>query len=521
MTLFTSYHNYIILYCIINFIFADDFIEIDAIEYFLNAEYELLNDNFIKAEVEYNNALKLAPNSISILKTLSDLNFNNGEYLKSMYYLERINKIKKFDPEYSIELYNIYVDLGKISKADDLLDSLKYYNLNNKEVLLLVAEKSYFIQDWEQLISTYMLLYESSNNNYLLIKRMIEIGNSFNMNEYVFQLLEKNKMKYHNIEYYKLFLESAINLEDYKSAINICIEIISLDTNHIFENIIQLAELYVKIEDYERAIELLQPLYNSNKDNFNIVYYILISYSALNNLEKELEVSKDIIKYFPELKLGYEALSNVYIKNKKFTEAIETLVNAANIFEQDSSIYLLLANLYNQLKNYNQAKLNYLEVLDREPDNFLAKYSLAILYEEINDYHNSDSLFTNILSEEQVPGILNDYAYVLSERSNITYEKLDYALDLAIKAIKLEPHNSAFLDTIGWIYFKLGKEELAKKYLEKSLTIDNKNPVILEHLGDVYLKLEDYNRAKKLYMKALDFNIDNSSIKEKIEGIDG
>ena len=521
MTLFTLYHNYIILYCLINFIFANDYIENDAIEYFLNAEYELLNDNLIKAENEYKNALKLAPNSISILKILSDINFNNGKYLKSMYYLERINKIKKFDPEYSIELYNIYINLDKISKAYDLLDSLKYYNSNNKEVLLLVAEKSYFIQDWEELIRTYMLLYESSNNNYVLIKRMLEIGNSFNMNKYVFQLLEKNKVKYHNIEYYKLFLESAINLHDYKSAINICIEIISLDTSNNFENIIQLAELYVKVEDYERVIEVLQPLYNNNKDNFNIVYYMFISYSALNNFEKEIEVSKNIIRYFPELKLGYEALSNVYIKNKNYSDALEILVNASHIFEHDSSIYLLLANLYNQLKNYNQAKLNYLEALDHDPNNNLAKYSLAILYEEINDYHNSDSLFTNILTEEQIPGVLNDYAYLLSERNNITYQKLYYALELANKAIKLEPQNSAYLDTIGWIYFKLGKEQLAKKYLEKSLTIDNNNPVILEHLGDVYLKLEDYNMAKNLYMKALDLNIDNSSIKEKIEGIDG
>ena len=113
----------------------------------------------------------------------------------------------------------------------------------------------------------------------------------------------------------------------------------------------------------------------------------------------------------------------------------------------------------------------------------------------------------------------NDYAYVLAERESLSIEKLQYALVLAEKAVEMEPENSAYLDTLGWVNFKLGFYKKAQKYLEKSLKMNNGNPVILEHLADIYTKVNRFSDAIILYEKILSIDSENQKIKNKINKI--
>ena len=105
----------------------------------------------------------------------------------------------------------------------------------------------------------------------------------------------------------------------------------------------------------------------------------------------------------------------------------------------------------------------------------------------------------------------NNYAYSLVEREI----KLKRALDLASKAIEIEPNNSSYLDTIGWIYFKLKNFKKAQDYIEKSLRITNDNAVVLEHLGDVMMKINRLTEAKDLYRRALLLDKSNQRLKVK------
>jgi tetratricopeptide (TPR) repeat protein len=66
--------------------------------------------------------------------------------------------------------------------------------------------------------------------------------------------------------------------------------------------------------------------------------------------------------------------------------------------------------------------------------------------------------------------------------------KLDEALTLIKKAVELDPANGAFLDSLGWAYFKLGKYELAEDNLTKASQRMGSDPTVQEHLGDLYQK---------------------------------
>jgi tetratricopeptide (TPR) repeat protein len=87
----------------------------------------------------------------------------------------------------------------------------------------------------------------------------------------------------------------------------------------------------------------------------------------------------------------------------------------------------------------------------------------------------------------------NNFAYSLVERK----DNLDFALDLALNAIRIEPKSAAYLDTVGWIYYKLEQFDKAIKYVKESLLIDSKNVTIKEHLNEIINNKTKINSPKE------------------------
>ena len=137
-----------------------------------------------------------------------------------------------------------------------------------------------------------------------------------------------------------------------------------------------------------------------------------------------------------------------------------------------------------------------------------------MLYDQLKMYEKCDSLYNSALKIYPDNDLLmNNYSYSLSERDI----ELDKALSLAKKAVAAQPENGAYLDTIGWIYYKLGNYELALEFIKQSLENREESPVVIEHLGDVYLKLGYPDEAKIYWRRALQMDTDNEELKQKIE----
>jgi Flp pilus assembly protein TadD len=79
---------------------------------------------------------------------------------------------------------------------------------------------------------------------------------------------------------------------------------------------------------------------------------------------------------------------------------------------------------------------------------------------------------------------LNYLGYMLADKG----ARLPEALKLIRKAVDLEPMNGAYLDSLGWAYFKLGEYELAEENLRQAADRDQADPTVHDHLGDLYEK---------------------------------
>jgi Flp pilus assembly protein TadD len=94
---------------------------------------------------------------------------------------------------------------------------------------------------------------------------------------------------------------------------------------------------------------------------------------------------------------------------------------------------------------------------------------------------------------------LNSLGYLLADHGL----RLDEAVDLVQRALKIEPANPSFLDSLGWAYFRQGKLDLADPPLTRAADQLPESSTVNEHLGDLRIKQERYADAVAAFERSL------------------
>lgn len=215
---------------------------------------------------------------------------------------------------------------------------------------------------------------------------------------------------------------------------------------------------------------------------------------------------------------AWQALGVVYFQTGKFYEMETAMSRAVDIFPNDFRINLFLGIALNREGKNIEAVKPLEKAVSLSPTSMDALSTLALVYESIHKYDDAYRVYETALKVDSTNAlILNNYAYSLSER-NMELEK---ALSMAKRAVAADPKNSAYLDTIGWIYFKLGDYSKAASYVREALLLrtpaDGSPAVLEEHLGDIYMKLGDKKQAIEYWQRALEHDPKNTLLKEKLE----
>jgi tetratricopeptide (TPR) repeat protein len=155
---------------------------------------------------------------------------------------------------------------------------------------------------------------------------------------------------------------------------------------------------------------------------------------------------------------------------------------------EDREVYVRLAQMYSRLKRWPESEeaLNKAEQLStKDEDKQYVAFLRGSIYERQKKYDQAEEVFRKVLvADPQSATVLNYLGYMLADRG----VKLDEALIMIKKAVELEPANGAYLDSLGWAYFKMGKFELAEDNLTKASQHIGTDPTVQEHLGDLYQK---------------------------------
>ncbi len=355
---------------------------------------------------------------------------------------------------------------------------------------------------------------------------------------------------------------------------------LALAENWSLELLMEIAELFLQQEDYDRALAQYDKVLSHEEDHekaraSKVHVYLLrkqddealeelsilrefsdtpggvdLAVAKINISRGEMDKAISILREILEVKEEPEArfiLGFLYGQQEKYQEALAelnripadsssylesiylririyriqekpemaiSLLEEAIEGEEGRSVdmYIMLAVLYQQHDSFDLARKTFSRGMAAYPDNHTLFYEFGLLLDSSGYPEEALEMMKKVLTmDPDHAAALNYVGYTWADH-NVHLEK---ALEYISRAVALKPDNGYIRDSLGWIYFRLGRLEEARLELEKAIEISAEDPAIYEHLGDVYHQLGKIAEALEYYLKSIEFSSDVKA-KEKV-----
>ncbi|MDD4908902.1 MAG: tetratricopeptide repeat protein, partial [Candidatus Omnitrophica bacterium] len=235
------------------------------------------------------------------------------------------------------------------------------------------------------------------------------------------------------------------------------------------------------------------------------------------SFDNSIDEAKIVVKLDPDALEPHALMALAYSLEQKLDLAAdeyeETLRKASKSNPENIQIHKSLGEMYFWRKNFDAAEKVYKLILQISPNDAQAHFYLGLIYEEQAKMKDAIEEFkAAIKNDPNYAEALNSLGYVYAEGG----VNLDEAKKLIEKALLLDVDNAAYVDSLGWVYFKKGMYDEALKHLEHAAGLLD-NPVIYDHLGDVYLKKGLADKAKESWSKSLELDKEQDAVQKKLE----
>ena len=293
------------------------------------------------------------------------------------------------------------------------------------------------------------------------------------------------------------------------------------------------ARMLTESRQLEKALEQFKRLADLDERNVEINYYAGVLALQLQKLDPAEEYLQKVMKlgkrlqetnYYlgqiAEQRKDFEGAINRYsfvrhgefyfnaqlrvvsvlADQKKFDRSIEHLQTIrVNSSKQRLQLILLEGDLLRESNRYAAAKDFYTKVLAQMPNETSVRYARALVAEKLGELDLLESDLQTILKMEPSNAqVLNALGYTLADRT----DRYDEALKYIQRAIELEPDDAAVVDSMGWVYYRMGNYEQSIKHLRRANEL-SKDPEIAAHLGEVLWANGQKDEAAQIWENSL------------------
>ncbi len=226
-------------------------------------------------------------------------------------------------------------------------------------------------------------------------------------------------------------------------------------------------------------------------------------YQEMRDYDKALEQSEEAVRKFPDSQELLMTRASLLASTGDVEAGVNLLTPLLNNTDEDRNIWMGVAQVALSGSDYGRA-MEALEKAESYPQSDLQKSYIHFLYgsawERQDDVPKAEEAFRQALDlNPQSANTLNYLGYMFADRGI----RLDESVELIQKALEMEPNNGAYLDSLGWAYYKLNQLDLAEEYLLKSVERVPTDSTILDHLGDLYHKTGRIAEAQEQWREAL------------------
>jgi tetratricopeptide (TPR) repeat protein len=271
-----------------------------------------------------------------------------------------------------------------------------------------------------------------------------------------------------------IFLErlGAIDLERNKTAEAVATyqKMIDMGGDSVIRGYQGQVDAYRGAHDFDKAVEVARKAAASDPNNRDLKLMLAGELADNGKADEGLAMARSLLKDSSDDRPIYLAIAQMNLRLRRWKDAEDALAKAEPLStkkEDRTYLYFMRGELAERQKHYDAAEQAFKQVLEQEPDSAMA---------------------------------LNYYGYMLADKGI----RLQDALKMIRKAVDQEPWNGAYLDSLGWAYFKLGEYELAEDNLRQAVERDQTDPTVHMHMGDLYEKTGRIRLAAAQWQLALD-----------------
>lgn len=510
--------------------------------YFSNGLQSKYREDTEGAIRNFEQALRFMPDDAASMYELSEQYSNAGRIEEAFNMIQKAAKIEPENKWYQMRLGLFYRNLEQYNDFIKLYEKLTQKYPEDPDMLSELIDAYLVTENYSKALEKMDLLEQQVGENEFITEQRLQVfkrqGNTKKVVSELEKLIEQNP---DNIRYYGLLASFYAENGKIKEAIKTYEKIEEINPEHPYINV-SLLELYDMTGDKEKAFdELLAAIRNKNLDittKANTYDYWMNKNQGASNIDEQArQCGEAFVETHPDNKLGYLILGSCYfieenaVKSKELyqkvlaidstdffgwqnliisesrlneNEAVRDHAVAALKYYPMQPVFYWYAGVANAVMENNEDAISYLEKGRRYTSDKMQMSEfdafLGDIYHQQGDEDKAFDAYDRTLRNNPDNAlVLNNYAYYLSLRG----ERLEEALEMAIRANELVPDNVYYTDTYAWVLYKLGRYKEAEKIMKKCLGLE-KNPsgANLEHYGDILLKLGKESEAMEYWKKA-------------------
>jgi tetratricopeptide (TPR) repeat protein len=463
-----------------------------------------LNNEPAKAEAELKTAIKIDPSSEEAVTTLAMLYTDEGDTAHALKVLSSIP-----DSARSAKLYSAlgaaYEQRKDYKDAVDAYHHAIILDRDNLDAIRGLAENLLNDGQLDASLEQYKVIADSNPEDAQTYVRMAEIYRREGKYDLALENLKRADTLVPDTMDVPYSMAAVYQAQGrYDDAIKLLQDLIKKtdkseagtsqsDRNNRAIFIERLGMVYREQENYPAAIDTFRKMLSLGDENARSGYQEIIdTYRDAKQWPQATSVAKEAVQKMPddrELRMVLDAqLADMGQVDQSIADVRSLLKGGA----EDRDIYVRLGIIYTRAKRYDDAEqaLAKAEQLSSKPDEkSYVDFLRGDMYQRQKMYDQAEAEFRKVLAatsptDPQSAATLNYLGYMNADRG----VKLDESLNLVKQALSFEPNNPAYLDSLGWVYFKLGKYDLAEENLNKAAAHMGSDPTVQEHLGDLYQK---------------------------------
>ena len=461
--------------------------------------------------------LKTSPENLSSLVTLGQIYFLEENYTEALKYLDKAIQLETDNAEVLSLITQICQKQKNFDKIENLLKNALLAHPENEKLLLLMGEVYRKQGKIDKALSYFEKADEAKPEALYIIQNLLSIYLQEDMKDSLNQYLKKieNRAVAKTPDGQATIGIELFNYRQYDFALRFLQNAESRNQNDLGLTSM-LALVYTKLGEFEPAIKLFENIKNKLKEKEGILrFYLLygqIFYEQKNH-KRAIEILKEGLAKYPDSIDIYHSLVTVFNELKEYDKVKELLEEARKNLKGEKEFTELEALVFTQQKKYSDA-LPILEKLAQEnSENDYYHFSLGALYFEMKDLKKAEESYKKAIAiNPDNYDALNNLGYLLTESEN----KLEEAKGFIENALQRKPYAGYILDSLGWVYFKLGDYNKSKIYLERAYLLSDEDQELFSHLSQLYEKIGEVGKATEFKEKESNLKA-NKAKKEQIK----